>query len=113
MNIFLQVLSVEPEHKKLFLTRKKALVESSLPLFRTISDARPGCVSHGYIVCIKDFGCIVRFYNDVKGLVPLSELSSEPISQPKDFFYIGQVSCLHLAQIPDWFEPSVLCLDWK
>lgn len=113
MNVLLQVLSVEPENKKLFLTRKKALVESSLPLFRTISDARPGCVSHGYIVCIKDFGCIVRFYNDVKGLVPLSELSSEPISRPEDVFYIGQVSCLHLTQIPDWFEPNVLWLDLK
>lgn len=92
VNVFLQVLSVEPENKKLYLTRKKALVESSLPLFRTFADARPGRVSHGYIVCVKDFGCIVRFYNDVKGLVPLSELSSEPISQPEDVFYVGQVS---------------------
>lgn len=92
MNIFLKVLSVDPENKKLILTRKKALIESSLPVFRTFSDARPGCVSHGYIVCIKDFGCIVRFYNDVKGLVPLSELSSEPISRPEDVFYVGQVS---------------------
>lgn len=91
MNVFLQVLSVEPENKKLYLTRKKALVESSLPLFRTFADARPGRVSHGYIVCVKDFGCIVRFYNDVKGLVPLSELSSEPISRPEDVFYVGQV----------------------
>lgn len=92
MNVLPQVLSVEPESKKLYLTRKKALVESSLPLFRTFADARPGRVSHGYIVCIKDFGCIVRFYNDVKGLVPLSELSSEPISRPEDVFYVGQVS---------------------
>lgn len=92
MDIFLKVLSVDPENKKLILTRKKALVESSLPLFRTLSDARPGRVSHGYIVCVKDFGCIVRFYNDVKGLVPLRELSSEPISRPEDVFYVGQVS---------------------
>uniref|UniRef100_H3C389 Protein RRP5 homolog n=1 Tax=Tetraodon nigroviridis TaxID=99883 RepID=H3C389_TETNG len=91
MKIKCRVLSVEPESKKLYLTRKKALVESSLPLFRTFADARPGRVSHGYIVCIKDFGCIVRFYNDVKGLVPLSELSSEPISRPEDVFYVGQV----------------------
>lgn len=87
------MLSVEPENKKVYLTRKKAMVGSSLPLLRTFADARPGRVSHGYIVCVKDFGCIVRFYNDVKGLVPLSELSSEPISRPEEVFYVGQVSC--------------------
>ncbi len=89
--MFLQVLSVDPENKKLYLTRKKALVESSLPLFLSYTDARPGRVSHGYIVCIKDFGCIVRFYNSVKGLVPINELSSEPIVSPEEVFYVGQV----------------------
>lgn len=89
--VFLQVLSVEAENKKLYLTRKKALVESTLPLFLSYADAHPGRVSHGYIVCIKDFGCIVRFYNSVKGLVPLSELSSEPIISPEEVFYVGQV----------------------
>uniref|UniRef100_A0A8D0CUM6 Protein RRP5 homolog n=1 Tax=Sander lucioperca TaxID=283035 RepID=A0A8D0CUM6_SANLU len=91
MKIKCRVLSVDAENKKLYLTRKKALVESSLPLFLSYADARPGCVSHGYIVCIKDFGCIVRFYNNVKGLVPLSELSSEPVISPEEVFYVGQV----------------------
>ncbi|XP_042288547.1 protein RRP5 homolog isoform X2 [Thunnus maccoyii] len=91
MKVKCRVLSVDPENKKLYLTRKKALVESSLPLFLSYADARPGRVSHGYIVCVKDFGCIVRFYNSVKGLVPLSELSSEPITSPEEVFYVGQV----------------------
>lgn len=91
VNVFLQVLSVDADNKRLYLTRKKALVESSLPLFLSYADARPGRVSHGYIVCIKDFGCIVRFYNSVKGLVPLSELSAEPIISPEEVFYVGQV----------------------
>lgn len=85
------MLSVDPDNKKLYLTRKKALVESTLRLFLSYADARPGRVSHGYIVCVKDFGCIVRFYNNVKGLVPLSELSSEPIVSPEEVFYVGQV----------------------
>ncbi|XP_068178536.1 protein RRP5 homolog isoform X2 [Antennarius striatus] len=91
MKVKCRVLSVNPEVKKLYLTRKKALIESSLPLFLSYADARPGRVSHGYIVCIKDFGCIFRFYNDVKGLVPLSELSSDPIVNPEEVFYVGQV----------------------
>uniref|UniRef100_A0A1A8CQL2 Protein RRP5 homolog n=1 Tax=Nothobranchius kadleci TaxID=1051664 RepID=A0A1A8CQL2_NOTKA len=86
-----RVLSVDAESRQMFLTRKKMLVESSLPLFLSYSDARPGRVSHGYIVCIKDFGCVVRFYNNVKGLVPLDELSAEPITRPEEVFYVGQV----------------------
>ncbi|XP_037329147.2 protein RRP5 homolog [Pungitius pungitius] len=91
MRIKCRVLSVDADKKNLYLTRKKALVESALPLFLSYTDARPGLVSHGYIVCIKDFGCIVRFYNDVKGLVPLKELSSQPIINPEEIFYVGQV----------------------
>ncbi|KAK2919332.1 protein RRP5 homolog isoform X1 [Channa argus] len=91
MKVKCRVLSVDAENKKLYLTRKKAMVESTLPLFLSFADARPGRVSHGYIVCVKDFGCIVRFYNSVKGLVPLSELSSEPVLSPEEVFYVGQV----------------------
>lgn len=86
---------MDPDRKMLNLTRKKTLVESTLPLFLTYADARRGRVSHGYIVCVKDFGCIVRFYNDVKGLVPTNELSSEPVLSPEELFYIGQVRKLH------------------
>uniref|UniRef100_H2MCJ8 Programmed cell death 11 n=1 Tax=Oryzias latipes TaxID=8090 RepID=H2MCJ8_ORYLA len=111
MKVKCRVLSVDPEGKKLYLTRKKALVESPLPLFLTYSDARPGRVSHGYVVCIKDFGCIVRFYNDVKGLVPLSELSSEPVVHPEDVFYVGQVLKAAVLQCDP--ERSKMILSFK
>lgn len=91
MKLKCRVLSVEPEARKLSLTRKKSLIESPLPLFLSYADARPGRVSHGFIVCVKKFGCIVRFYNNVKGLVPLGELSAEPVVSPEDVFYVGQV----------------------
>ncbi|RXM27397.1 Protein RRP5-like [Acipenser ruthenus] len=77
--------------RKLILTRKKALVESKLPLICSYEDARPGRVAHGYIVCVKDFGCIVRFFNEVNGLVPRHELSTEPVPFPEKIFYSGQV----------------------
>uniref|UniRef100_A0A3P9LQM6 Protein RRP5 homolog n=1 Tax=Oryzias latipes TaxID=8090 RepID=A0A3P9LQM6_ORYLA len=111
MKVKCRVLSVDPEGKKLYLTRKKALVESPLPLFLSYSDARPGRVSHGYVVCIKDFGCIVRFYNDVKGLVPLSELSSEPVVHPEDVFYVGQVLKAAVLQCDP--ERSKMILSFK
>ncbi|XP_073698661.1 protein RRP5 homolog [Garra rufa] len=86
-----RVLSVDAQQKKLFLTRKKALVESKLPLFLSFADAKVGRVSHGVIVSMKDFGCIVRFYGDVSGLVPLSEMSTERVADPQELFFLGQV----------------------
>ncbi|XP_041840076.1 protein RRP5 homolog [Melanotaenia boesemani] len=108
MKVKCRVLSVDPENKKLYLTRKKALVESSLPLFLSYADARPGRISHGFIVCLRDFGCIIRFYNNVKGLVPLSELSSEPILRPEDAFYVGQVLKAKVLQCDPEKEKIVL-----
>ncbi|CAB1344590.1 unnamed protein product, partial [Coregonus sp. 'balchen'] len=90
MTIKCRVLSVDPQEKKLTLTRKRALVDSTLPLFLTYEDARRGRVSHGFIVCVKDFGCIVRFYGEVKGVVPPNELSTEPVIVPENMFYVGQ-----------------------
>ena len=49
-------------------------MNSSLPVITDYSDAAPGVSCHGYINAIKDFGCFVVFYNNVKGLVPRSEL---------------------------------------
>uniref|UniRef100_A0A8C5THM6 Protein RRP5 homolog n=1 Tax=Malurus cyaneus samueli TaxID=2593467 RepID=A0A8C5THM6_9PASS len=86
-----RVLECNPEGKKLILTLKKSLVQSKLPVLSNYEDAKPGLITHGFVVCAREFGCIVKFYNDVKGLVPKNELSSEPISCPEKVFYEGQV----------------------
>lgn len=88
---FLQVLECNPSGKKLILTLKKNLVQSKLPVLSNYEDAKPGLITHGFVVCAREFGCIVKFYNDVKGLVPKNELSSEPISCPDKVFHEGQV----------------------
>ncbi|XP_054896895.1 protein RRP5 homolog [Poeciliopsis prolifica] len=111
MKVKCRVLSVDADNRKLCLTRKKALVESTLPLFLSYNDARPGRVSHGFIVSIKGFGCIVRFYGNVKGLVPLGELSSEPVVCPEDVFYIGQVLKAKVLQCEP--EKEKLLLSFK
>ncbi|KAL4639983.1 hypothetical protein GN956_G12527 [Arapaima gigas] len=86
-----RVLTVDPASRKLLLTRKKTLLDSTLPLIRSYGEAKKGKVSHGYIVCVKDFGCIVHFYGDVKGLVPVQELGTEPMVHLQQMFYVGQV----------------------
>uniref|UniRef100_A0A8C0H0I2 Protein RRP5 homolog n=1 Tax=Chelonoidis abingdonii TaxID=106734 RepID=A0A8C0H0I2_CHEAB len=86
-----RVLISNPEEKKLILTLKKTLVMSKFPVLTSYEAAKPGLITHGFIVCAREFGCIVKFYNDVKGLVPKNELSSEPIPSPEKVFYKGQV----------------------
>ncbi|XP_010127609.1 PREDICTED: protein RRP5 homolog [Chlamydotis macqueenii] len=86
-----RVLECNPAGKKLILTLKKSLVQSKLPVLSSYEDAKPDLITHGFVVCAREFGCIVKFYNDVKGLVPKNELSSEPISCPDKVFQEGQV----------------------
>ncbi|XP_067909300.1 protein RRP5 homolog isoform X2 [Heterodontus francisci] len=86
-----RVLTVNSDSKKLILTRKKTLVGSKLSVITCYKEAVPRRVAHGYIVCVKPFGCIVRFYNGVRGLVPQQELSAHPVPFPEKVFYIGQV----------------------
>lgn len=85
------MLTVDLALKRITLTCKKSLLETPLPLMRTYSDARVGLVSHGFIICIKDFGCVVKFFGEVKGLVPTQELTTEPTLNPQSLFYMGQV----------------------
>ncbi|NXM02927.1 RRP5 protein, partial [Tyrannus savana] len=86
-----RVLECNPAGKKLILTLKKSLIQSDLPVLTNYEDAKPGLITHGFVVCAREFGCIVKFYNDVKGLVPKNELSTEPISCPDKVFFEGQV----------------------
>ncbi|XP_008947621.1 PREDICTED: protein RRP5 homolog [Merops nubicus] len=86
-----RVLECNPAGRKLILTLKKSLVQSKLPVLSNYEDAKPGLITHGFVVCAREFGCIVKFYNDVKGLVPKNELSSEPVSCPEKIFHEGQV----------------------
>lgn len=86
-----RVLLCDPEAKKLLMTLKKTLVTSKLPAIACYEDAKPGLQTHGVIVRVKAYGCIVKFYNSVQGLVPKHELSDQHIADPEKVFYTGQV----------------------
>ena len=60
--------------KRLLLTHKKTIVESSLPLLSDYEDAKPGGIHHGVVVAVKEFGCLVQFFNNVRGIVRKPEL---------------------------------------
>ncbi|XP_022096574.1 protein RRP5 homolog [Acanthaster planci] len=87
----LRVLYVNPERRRLLLTHKKSLVHSTLPVITSYDQPRRDMILHGFIISIKDFGYLVRFYNDITGLIPRSELCTGPQPVPDGSYFIGQV----------------------
>ncbi|KAF7310754.1 hypothetical protein HMN09_00618400 [Mycena chlorophos] len=86
-----RVLVVDPERKRISLTAKKTLVDSTLPLVASLQDAKVGTVTH--VVVFKVFAkhIMVEFFNNIKATVPLRELSETHISNLAESFPVGKV----------------------
>ena len=69
-----RVLSVDPMQNRLLLTCKKSLIRDSCEPLTCYTQAMPGEVRQGVISSVRDFGCIVGFFNGVRGIVLKSEL---------------------------------------
>ena len=97
-----RVLNVDPSQRRLLLTCKKTLVRSTRDPLSDYSQATPGNVYDGVISSVHNYGCIVHFYNRVRGLVLKSELSSTHMVQdPSAEFWAGQpVECKVLESEP-------------
>jgi rRNA biogenesis protein RRP5 len=68
------VLAVDPERRKIFLTRKKLLLASSLSCITNYEQATVDTMTHACVAAVKSFGVIVKFYNNIKALAPLNQL---------------------------------------
>ena len=68
-----QVLVVDPERKRVSLTAKKTLVESSLPIIAQFSDAQVGVLTHAVVFKVSDKSLQVEFYNNLKAIIPARE----------------------------------------
>ncbi|PJF17626.1 hypothetical protein PSACC_02562 [Paramicrosporidium saccamoebae] len=86
-----RVVDCDPKTRRITLTRKKGLLDSTLPVFTDYLQLVPGNSHDGYIVAIRNFGCIVRFYGEVKGIVTVAEMTDEYVDHPQDSFFVGQV----------------------
>ncbi len=69
-----RVLSVDPTQNRLLLTCKKSLIRDSCEPLTCYTQATPGDVRQGVILSLRGFGCIVGFFNGVRGIVLKSEL---------------------------------------
>lgn len=87
-----RVLSTDPAARRTLLTRKKALLDSDLEVLNDYKNAQVGQFYDGFIAAIRPFGCIVRFFGDVKALLPLGELTENSfVKDAKDVVFEGQV----------------------
>ncbi|RLN88089.1 hypothetical protein BBJ28_00025248, partial [Nothophytophthora sp. Chile5] len=86
-----RVLRVDMETKKTYLTMKKPLMTSELPILSSYEDATMGFITHGYITKIADYGVVVSFYDNVYGLVPMALLRQAGIENLEEAYVLGQV----------------------
>ncbi|KAI9206531.1 uncharacterized protein BJ171DRAFT_422163 [Polychytrium aggregatum] len=86
-----RVLSVNPEKRRINVTHKKSLVNSSLKILSSFESAEVGDTAHGTIIKVLKKGCVVSFYGGLKAFAPLAELSTGYIHDPLESFKEGQV----------------------
>ncbi|KAI6656464.1 Protein RRP5-like [Oopsacas minuta] len=85
-----RVLKIESK-QRITLTHKKSIVTSTLPVLSEYTNAVVGHTYHGFIAGVREFGCIVRFYQEVRGILHKSKLQLMPLQAISDLFCEGQV----------------------
>ncbi|KAF7306752.1 hypothetical protein MIND_00466900 [Mycena indigotica] len=86
-----RVLVVDPERKRISLTAKKTLVESTLPIVTSMADAKVGTVTHAVVFKVFEKHLMVDFFNNLKAIIPAKELSETPLPNITESFSIGKV----------------------
>ncbi|KAK5098378.1 rRNA biogenesis protein rrp5 [Lithohypha guttulata] len=99
MSVKARVLSVDTDRRRLDLTLKKSLVNSDQPVWSSYNDIQPGQSAVGTLVKVDSKGAIVQFYGQVKGRLPVSEMSEAYIKDAQEHFKVGQVLTLHVLKI--------------
>lgn len=88
-----RVLSVDAAEKRCILTMKKSLVRSKLPLICDYDRIERGMQTYGVVISIKDYGLLLGFFNDLKGLLPRDQISrTMPKTQSlTELYSLGQL----------------------
>jgi rRNA biogenesis protein RRP5 len=112
MKVTARVLSIDPSKRQIRLTLKKALLNSEAPVFKSYTTITPGKQSPGTIISIVPGGAVVQFYGNVRGFLPVAEMSEAYIQDPGQHFRVGQVVNVHVLNIdPDAGKLTVSCKD--
>lgn len=94
-----RVLSVDLEKRQIRLTAKKTLVNSDANIWKSYSDIAVGHSTVGMLVKIDPHGGLVQFYGDVKGFLPVAEMSEAYIKDAREHFRVGQVVTVNAISV--------------
>ncbi|KIJ65006.1 hypothetical protein HYDPIDRAFT_175081 [Hydnomerulius pinastri MD-312] len=93
-----RVLTVDPERKRLALTAKKTLVDTTLPILTSFEDAKVGMVTHAVIFRVSEKSLNVEFFNNIKAMVPARE-ASETGAKLADAFTPGKIIKVRIISV--------------
>ncbi|RKF63734.1 rRNA biogenesis protein rrp5 [Golovinomyces cichoracearum] len=111
-NVNARILSTNSKKRQVRLTLKKSLVNSKGIQFLTYEDIKPHMQSPGTIVNIIPNGAVIQFYGNVRGFLPVAEMSEAYIQDPSQHFHIGQVVNVHVLDVdPETERMTVSCKD--
>lgn len=99
LKISARILSVNLEKRQIRLTLKKSLLNSESTVWKNYKDIKGGAQSPGTIVSLQNHGAVVQFYGDVRGFLPVSEMSEAYIKDPAQHFRLGQVVNVHALSV--------------
>lgn len=111
-----RVVSVDANEKRCIVTAKKTIVKSRLPLIVDFDDLSIGMQTYGVVVSIKDYGLLIGFFNDLKGLLPRDQISKSMSKSQSlsDVYTIGQIvkcSVLDFDRVKRLIKLSLLMDD--
>ncbi|KAK7059164.1 rRNA biogenesis protein rrp5 [Paramarasmius palmivorus] len=105
-----RVLVVDAERKRISLTAKKTLLESTLPIVSSFEDAEVGQLAHAVIFKVTSKSLMVEFFNNVKAVIPLKEVRQvcqsenwrfleEPIQNLGALYPVGKVVKVRILSV--------------
>ena len=86
-----RVLSTDISKRQIRLTLKKTLVNSDAKIWEEFDSIEAGDSSLGTLIRVDANGALVQFYGQVRGFLPVSEMSEAYIKDAREHFRIGQV----------------------
>ncbi|KAF6822910.1 s1 RNA binding domain-containing protein [Colletotrichum plurivorum] len=107
-----RVLSVRLRKRQLRLTLKKTLVSSEVAIIKNYDDVEVAMKTVGTITSVSADGARLEFFGDVRGFLPLSQMSEAYIKDPREHFKAGQVVGVHVLSVnPEERRLVVSCKD--
>ncbi|KAK6357094.1 rRNA biogenesis protein rrp5 [Orbilia javanica] len=91
-----RILRVDIDLRRIKMTLKKAIVNSEGPVFADYIDVEEDEETPGTIVKLMPTGAILEFYGEVRGFLPVSEMSEAFIKDPMEHFKVGQTLNVHV-----------------